>query len=233
MILEVQIQIFEARRRVSFHFQKIPGGPNINIFWRKLAWSLLLHLRKKAEIQIWNLTLKKYHFGPPKKCIFSFWRKPPQKIFPSCFGFDSALNIIDAQMFFWSVFLKTQKKVIDRQKRHFGCFWQLITVFCAFSKILIKVTIFFFLLFYKLELKKKNWKNWLTTKKRAFLSFEIKTIKIFLHIFFCFSFKINRRTNVILISIFKNAKKNVINCQKRPKWRFWRSRTFFLWVFKD
>ena len=33
MILEVQIQIFGARAaRQSFHFQKIPGGQNINIF---------------------------------------------------------------------------------------------------------------------------------------------------------------------------------------------------------
>ena len=48
-------------------------------------------------------------------------------MFSSCFGFDSALKTIDAQMFFWLVFLKThKKKVIDRQKRHFGCF--LITV---------------------------------------------------------------------------------------------------------
>ena len=38
--------------------------------------------------------------------------------------------------------------------------------------------------------------------KRAFLSFEIKTVKIF---FFCFSFKNNRRTNVILIIIFENT----------------------------
>ena len=32
-------------------------------------------------------------------------------------------------MFFWSIFFKTnKKKVIDRQKRHFGRFWRLITV---------------------------------------------------------------------------------------------------------
>ena len=66
--------------------------------------------------------------NPPKKCSF-------------CFGFDSALKTIDAQMFFRSEFLKTRThKIIDHQKRHFGCFWQLITVFCAFSKNLIKIT---------------------------------------------------------------------------------------------
>ena len=42
-----------------------------------------------------------------------------------------------------------------------------------------------------------------------------------------FSFKNNRRTNGLLVGIFENAKKNLINCQKRPKWRFWRSITFF------
>ena len=27
------------------------------------------------------MTFKKYHFGPPKKCVFGFWRKPPKTIF--------------------------------------------------------------------------------------------------------------------------------------------------------
>ena len=35
MIFEVQIQSFGARQ--SFHFQKIPGGLNINIFFGKLV----------------------------------------------------------------------------------------------------------------------------------------------------------------------------------------------------
>ena len=53
-----------------------------------------------------------------------------QNFFSSSFGFDSALKTIDAQMSFWSVFLKThKKKAISDQKRHFGCFWQLITFF--------------------------------------------------------------------------------------------------------
>ena len=32
MVLEVQIRSFGAHVGQSFHFQKIPGGPNINIF---------------------------------------------------------------------------------------------------------------------------------------------------------------------------------------------------------
>ena len=83
------------------------------------------------------MTFKKYHFGPPKKCVFCFWRKPPKKNFSLCFGFDSALNTIDAQMFFWLVFFKTHKKiVIDHQKHHFGSFWRLITFFlCVLNNI--------------------------------------------------------------------------------------------------
>ena len=36
---------------------------------------LICDKRTNAEIQIWNLTFKKYHFGPQKKCNFGFWRK--------------------------------------------------------------------------------------------------------------------------------------------------------------
>ena len=36
---------------------------------------------------------------------------------------------------------------------------------------------------------------------------------------FCFSFKNNRGTNVVLVNIFENALKKV-NRQKLPKWRF-------------
>ena len=44
-------------------------------------------------------------------------------------------------MFFKLVFLKMHtKKVIDHLKHHFGHFWRLITVFCAFLKILFKIT---------------------------------------------------------------------------------------------
>ena len=90
-------------------------------------------------MQIWNLTFEKYHFGPLKKWIFGFWRKPPPKKLSSCFGFDSALKKIDAQMFLWAVFLKTHtKKVIDRQKSHFDCFWRLITVFFRAGNLLIR-----------------------------------------------------------------------------------------------
>ena len=45
---------------------------------------------------------------------------------------------------------------------------------------------------------------------------------------FCFSFKNNRRTNVVLVNIFENALKKVNNRQKRPKWRFWQLIAFLV-----
>ena len=67
--------------------------------------------------------------------ILVFEENPPRKFCFSCFGFDSALKTIDAQMFFWLVFLKMYKKrVIDRQKSHFGRFQQLIMAFLCVLK---------------------------------------------------------------------------------------------------
>ena len=57
-------------------------------------------------------------------------------------------------LYFW----KCTKKVIAHQKRNFGSFWRLITFFCAFPKILIKIT-FVRLLFLKLKQKKKKWRK--------------------------------------------------------------------------
>ena len=135
-----------------------------------------------------------------------FWflkKTPPKTMFSSCFSLNSALKTIDAQIFFLLVFLKTHKKVIDRQKRHFGRFWWLITFFCAFSKILIKITIAC-LLCSKLKLGKIKKKKMVDPQKRAFLSFEIKKTvnKIFFIFFVCSSFNNKRLTNVMLISIF-------------------------------
>ena len=52
----------------------------------------------------------------------------------------SFLNNRRTNVLLVGIFENAQKKVMDRQKRHFGSFWRLITVFCAFSKILIKIT---------------------------------------------------------------------------------------------
>ena len=45
----------------------------------------------------------------PKKLIFDFEEKPHKNCFSSCFGSDSALEAIDAQMFYYSFFVHFQK----------------------------------------------------------------------------------------------------------------------------
>ena len=70
MILEVQIQMFGALVCQSFHFQKIPGGLNINFFLWKSAWSFLLHWRSYAQT---NFSFKNYLFIlTPEKARFWF-----------------------------------------------------------------------------------------------------------------------------------------------------------------
>ena len=64
--------------------------------------------------------------------------------------------------------------------------------------------------------------------KSTFMSIKTKTLKkSFFISFFCFSFKNDRRTHVVLVNSFKNVLKNVINCQKWSKWRFWWLIVFF------
>ena len=75
------------------------------------------------------------------------------------------------------------------------------------------------------NLKKIGWPS----KKSIFEFWNKKYKKKFSYnFFFWFSFKNSRPTHIILISIFENKQKTIINRQKRPKWRFWRSITFFV-----
>ena len=63
------------------------------------------------------------------------------------------------------IFENALKKAINRQKRHFGCFWRLI-IFCAFSKIPTNTTFVRLLI---LKLKQKT-----NMKKYFFLIFCFK-----------------------------------------------------------
>ena len=78
---------------------------------------------------------------------------------------------------------------------------------------------------------KKYWSKYhfLNSKMRIFGGHQI----LFYKFFFSFSFWNNRDTNVLLVSIFENAWKKVINFQKWPKWHFWQLITFFWCVFKN
>ena len=81
----------------------------------------------------------------------NFEIKNKAKKFASYFWFVIVLKTIDAQMLFRSVFFKMhEEKVINFQKWPKRRFWQLITFFGAFSKILNKITIVC-LLFLKLN----------------------------------------------------------------------------------
>ena len=105
MILEVQIQIFGVRtsaRRSKFSFSKNSRGPKYLYFLMKIGMELPFALKNKRRNTNLRLDFLKV---PPKKCVFGFCRKPPQNLFSSCFGFDSALKTIKAHMFFWLVFL--------------------------------------------------------------------------------------------------------------------------------
>ena len=66
------------------------------------------------------------------------------------------------------IFENALKKAINRQKRHFGCFWRLI-IFCAFSKIPTNTTFVRLLI---LKLKQKT-----NMKKYFFLNFFFQTQK--------------------------------------------------------
>ena len=50
-------------------------------------------------------------------------------MFSLCFGFDSALKTVDAQLFFWSVFFKMHKKLLAVK----NAFW----LFLAISNFLL------------------------------------------------------------------------------------------------
>ena len=137
----------------------------------KLPFTVKNNRRKKSQIWVSKATI----LDPPK-WVFVFWRKPPQKICSSGFGYDSALKTIDAQMFFWSVFLKTHFKELLTVKN------AILIVFGDFknndqNNICASIVLKAFIII----------KNWLTPKKSTLSSFEIKTLKKnFLHIFLLF-----------------------------------------------
>ena len=106
-------------------------------------------------------------------------------------------------MFFLVVIFENAKKNYSPSKTPFLLFFWLIKVCKSVFKNTDQSDICV-----SIVLKANTEKN---EEKRAFFSFEIKTIKTcFFICFFCFTVAIknNRRTNVIFISIFKNAEKN-------------------------
>ena len=77
----------------------------------KIGKKLPFTLKNKHRNTNLKFDFFKVRFLTPEKVRFLFLKKtPPKKFVSSCIGFDSASKTIDAQMFFWSVFLKTHKK---------------------------------------------------------------------------------------------------------------------------
>ena len=96
----------------------------------KIGMELPFTSKNKHRNTILKFDFLKVPFCTPEKTHFWSLKKTAPKKFSFCFGFDSALKTINAQMFLWLAFLKThKKKVIECQKRHFGRFWWLIMVF--------------------------------------------------------------------------------------------------------
>ena len=55
----------------SFNFQKIPGGPNINIFdenWHAASF----YIKEQTQIYKFEISLLKSTILNPKKCVFCF-----------------------------------------------------------------------------------------------------------------------------------------------------------------
>ena len=126
----------------------------------------------------------KVPFWTPEKVCFGFWRKPPKQFFFFVFRlWFSFINNRRTNDLLVGIFENAQKKVIDHQKHHFDHIWRLMTIFlCVFKKTDQNNNCVSIIL--KAETEKKIKKNIGWPPKRAFLSFEIKTIKqIFLHIF--------------------------------------------------
>ena len=60
---------------------------------------------QKNKFKIW--VLKTTILYPWKSAFLVFEEKPTKKNCSPCFGFDSALKTIEAQMSYWLLFLKT------------------------------------------------------------------------------------------------------------------------------
>ena len=105
MILEVQFQNLGARTPAhvcpSFHFKKIPGGPNINIFFCENWQGASFYIKEQTQKNKFEIfLLKSTILNPQKSAFLVFEENPPKKILSSCFGFDSAVKTIEAQIFF-------------------------------------------------------------------------------------------------------------------------------------
>ena len=90
-------------------------------------------LSKQKMLKNWRKNDEK-KLVDPEKSICEFWNKNLKQNVSSYFSLVLALKTIDTQKLFWSVFLKTDNKVIDCQKQPKWHFWWSITFFVRFQK---------------------------------------------------------------------------------------------------
>ena len=76
----------------------------------KIGLKLPFALKNKRRNTNLKFVFKKLPFWTLEKVCFWFLKKTRPKKNSSCFGLDSTLKTLDAQMFIWSVFLKMHKK---------------------------------------------------------------------------------------------------------------------------
>ena len=68
------------------------------------------YIKEQSKQKMWNLSLKNYFFTLEKASFWFLKKKTSNNFFlSSCFGFDSALKTINAQIFFRGAFLKRHK----------------------------------------------------------------------------------------------------------------------------
>ena len=82
-------------------FKKIQGAQILIFFaenWHEASFYIKEQTQKyKFEIWLFKSTI----LDPRKSAFLVFVENPPKNLLSSCFGLDSALKTIDAQMFFW------------------------------------------------------------------------------------------------------------------------------------
>ena len=88
----------------------------------KIGMELPFTSKNKHRNTILKFDFLKVPFCTPEKTHFWSLKKTAPKKFSFCFGFDSALKTINAQMFFWLAFLKTHKKSYWMSKTPFWPF---------------------------------------------------------------------------------------------------------------
>ena len=94
----------------KFSFSKNCRRPKYKYFFYENWHAASFYIKEQTQKYKFEIRLLKSTILDPLKKAFLVFEENPPKICFSCFSFDSVLKTLDAQMFFWSVFLKTHKK---------------------------------------------------------------------------------------------------------------------------